>query len=87
MRVYMFWEARQRLAEVLERAKEEEVVIRRRSGDAFRVVYQRPSKSPLDIPAVRTSITTDDILEAIRESRERDYPWLPKKPRKKEPRD
>jgi prevent-host-death family protein len=83
MRVYTFSEARQRLAEVLDRAKDEEVVIRRRSGDAFRVVYQRPSKSPLDIPGVKTSITTEDILEAIRESRERDYPWLPQKPREK----
>jgi prevent-host-death family protein len=83
VRVYTFSEARQRLAEVLDRAKDEEVVIRRRSGDAFRVVYQRPSKSPLDIPGVKTSITTEDILEAIRESRERDYPWLPQKPREK----
>jgi len=72
MRVYRLSEARQRLAEVLDRAKTEDVIIRRRGGDAFTVSLRKSVKSPLDVPSVDTgrNISLDDILAAIDDSRQ-----------------
>ncbi|MCG8459367.1 MAG: type II toxin-antitoxin system Phd/YefM family antitoxin [Holophagales bacterium] len=71
MKVYSYTQARERLAAVLDEAKNEEVIIRRRNGDQFSISLRRPERSPLDVKPVRSRATTDDILEAIRESRER----------------
>ena len=74
MRVYNFTEARQKLAEVLDLAKTEDVVIQRRGGESFVLSFKPPAKSPLDIPAVdRELVTTEDIIDAVRESRAQ--PW------------
>ena len=72
MKVYTFTQAREHLATVLEEARRQEVIIRRRNGDQFSIVLRRHGTSPFDVPAVRTRATTQDILDAIRESRERD---------------
>jgi hypothetical protein len=72
MKVYTYTQAREHLAELLEEARREEVVIRRRNGEHFSISLRRSSTSPFDVPPVRTKATTDDILEAIRESRERE---------------
>ena len=72
MKMYTYTQAREQLAAVLDEAKREEVVIRRRNGDQFSVVLRRPGKSPFDVPPVRTRATTQDILDAIRDSRERE---------------
>lgn len=69
MKVYTYSQARQRLAEVLDTARTEEVMIRRRGGDSFSVVYKQVETSPFDIPGIRTRATTADILDAVRESR------------------
>jgi GGDEF domain-containing protein len=71
MKVYTYTQAREQLAELLEEAKREEVIIRRRTGEQFTVVLRRQKTSPFDVPPVRTRATTEDILDAIRESRER----------------
>ena len=69
MRVFTYSEARQRLSEVLDTARREEVLIRRRGGETFRLTYDVSRKSPFDVPAVKTKATTRDILAAIRKSR------------------
>jgi prevent-host-death family protein len=71
MKVYTYSEARQRLADVLNTAKNEEVVIKRRGGETFSIIYKKSKKSPFDVPGIKTRATTKDILEAVRESRER----------------
>ncbi len=71
MKVYTYSEARQRLAEVLNIAKNEEVVIKRRGGETFSIVFRKERKSPFDVPGIDTKATTSDILSAVRESRER----------------
>ncbi len=71
MRVYTYSQARQNLAEVLDRAKSEVVLIRRRGGDTFQVSVKPQEGSPLDVPTVQTQATTEDILSAVREVRER----------------
>ena len=71
MKGYTYSEARQRLAEVLNIARKEEVVIKRRGGETFSIIFRKSKKSPFDVPGIQTKATTKDILKAIRESRER----------------
>jgi PHD/YefM family antitoxin component YafN of YafNO toxin-antitoxin module len=71
MKVYTYSEARQRLADVLNNARNEEVVIKRRSGETFSIIFRKSKKSPFDVPGIQTKATTKDILAAVRESRER----------------
>ena len=78
MRVYTFSEARQKLAEVLDLARSEDVAIQRRGGETFVLSLKRSNKSPLDLPKVdRENVTTQDIIEAVRLSRAQ--PWRDKK--------
>lgn len=71
MKVYTYSEARQRLAEVLNIARSEEVVIKRRGGETFSIIFRKNKNSPFDVPGIQTKATTKDILVAVRESRER----------------
>jgi len=71
MKVYTYSEARQRLADVLNIARSEEVIIKRRGGETFSIIFRKSKKSPFDVPGIKTKATTKDILAAIRESRER----------------
>ena len=71
MKVYTYSEARQRLAEVLNIARNEEVVIKRRGGEIFSIIFRKSKRSPFDVPGIQTKATTKDILAAVRESRER----------------
>ena len=72
MKVYTYSEARQRLARLLDEARAGgEVRIRRRDGTEYAVRPVPGGRSPLDVPGVDTDVTREDILAAIRESRER----------------
>lgn len=73
MKIYTYSEAREKLSSILEESKTEEVVIKRRRGDMYAIVPKsaRPRRSPFDIPGLSKSITRQEILQAISESRER----------------
>ena len=71
MKVYTYSEARQKLSKVLDIARTEEVVIKRRGGETFTLVFKKSSKSPFDVPGIKTRATTKDIIDAVRESRVR----------------
>lgn len=72
MKVFTYSEARQNLSKLLVLAQREEVEIRRKDGSTFSLrAKRRESKSPFDIPGVDTGATTSNILDAVRESRER----------------
>ena len=62
MKVFTYSEARQRLSAVLDMARREEVLIARRGGETFCLTYRT---------GIKTKATTQDILEAGRESRSR----------------
>ena len=73
MKVYTYSEARQKLARLLDEARKGgEIRIKRRDGSEFAVRPIRPGRSPLDVPGVDTGLTREEILTAIRESRERE---------------
>jgi prevent-host-death family protein len=69
MKVYTYSEARQKFSAVLDNAKSEEVIIKRRGGDTFKIIFTKSPKSPFDVPGVKTKATTKDILDAVNESR------------------
>ena len=71
MKVYTYSEARQRLSDVLNIARSEEVLIKRRGGETFSIIFRKSKKSPFDVPGIQTKATTKDILAAVRDSRER----------------
>ena len=72
MKVYTYSEARQRLARLLDEAREGgEIRIKRRDGSEFTVRPIQPGTSPLDVPGVDTDVSKDDIVAAVRGSRER----------------
>lgn len=70
MRVYSYSEARQRLAELLNRARQEgQVEIRRRDGQRFVVRPNQNPRSPLDVPGVDAGLSRREIVGLVRESR------------------
>ena len=71
MKVYAYSEARQKLSKVLDIARSEEVIIKRRGGETFTLALKKSLKSPFDVPGIKTRATTKDIIDAVRESRAR----------------
>ncbi|MDH3604735.1 MAG: type II toxin-antitoxin system Phd/YefM family antitoxin [Candidatus Tectomicrobia bacterium] len=72
MTVYTFSEARQHLASVLEQARlDGEVRIRRQDGTIYTITPTQPQGSPLDVGYVDVALTRDEVIAAVRESRER----------------
>jgi hypothetical protein len=72
MKTFTYSEARQNLSKLLILAQTEEVEIRRRDGTWFSLrLKKKPAVSPFDVPGIKTKATTQDILNAIRDSRSR----------------
>jgi len=72
MKVYTYSQARQKLAALLDDARQEgQVQIKRRDGQTFIIKPIEEKKSPLDIAGVSTDISLDELNDAVRESRER----------------
>jgi hypothetical protein len=72
MTTYTFSEARQKLSSVLEKARTQgEVLIKRKDGSIF-IVRPMPSKrSPLDVDGINTNLSAKEIVDIVREIRER----------------
>lgn len=72
MTVYSKSEAEKGLAAVLDTARREgEVRIKVEDGQEFVVKPIKNGRSPLDVPGVDLKLTADEIVNAVRESRER----------------
>ncbi|MES9855038.1 MAG: prevent-host-death protein [Sedimenticola sp.] len=70
MKVFTYSEARQNLSNLLLIAQNEEIEIRRKDGAVFSLVAKkRKVSSPFDVPGIKTKATTQNILDAIRDSR------------------
>jgi prevent-host-death family protein len=70
MRVYSYSEARQRFAELLNRASREgQVEIRRRDGHAFVVRPTSRRGSPLDVPGIDAGLSRAEVIDLVRDSR------------------
>ncbi|NOX32298.1 MAG: type II toxin-antitoxin system Phd/YefM family antitoxin [Deltaproteobacteria bacterium] len=72
MQVYTYSEARQKLAIVLKQAENSgKVLIRRKDGRTFALIPEKIVSSPLDVPSINVNITSNEIVDIIREGRER----------------
>ncbi len=72
MKVYTYSQARQKLAQLLDDARQEgQVQIKRRDGQRFVIKPVEEKKSPLEVAGVSTDISLEELNEAVRESRER----------------
>ena len=72
MRVYTYSEARQKLAAVLEQAENTgKVLIRRKDGHTFALTPEKIATSPLNVASISANVTTEEIVDIIREGRER----------------
>ena len=70
MKIFTYSDARQKFSSVLESAqKEGKVLVKRRDSRVFSIRPEKSSKSPFDISGVKTSVTTNEIIESLRESR------------------
>ena len=76
MREYSFTEARQHFASILEEAKKEGAVcVKKRNGEAFYIKPVTPKQSPLDVQGIDLGVTSSEIVDAIREGREKEYSY------------
>ena len=72
MQVYTYSEARQKLAIVLEQDEDTgKVLIQRKDGRTFALVPEKIASSPLYVPLIKARITKQEIVDIVREGRER----------------
>ena len=72
MTTYTFSEARQKLSSVLDRARKEgEVLIKRKDGSMFAIKPVKKAESPLDVEGIELSLSAEEIVNYVREVRER----------------
>lgn len=65
-------ETQENLSVLLERAGEEgEVRIRRADGQTFVLKSENPKRSALDVAGIDLGVSTEEIVEFVREGRER----------------
>ena len=73
MNTYTYSEARQRLATILDKAKKEgKVLITRKDGSVFELKALAKNKSPLDVKGVNVALKKEDIIDILREVRDRE---------------
>ena len=72
MNTYTYSEARQKLAALLEKAKNEgKVLITRKDGSVFELKAISEKNSPLDVKGINIKINREEIIDIIKEVRER----------------
>ena len=72
MTTYTFSEARQNFASILEKAKMEgRVLIKRKDGSLFAIQPVTKKESPLDVEGINLGLTSSEIVDIVREVRER----------------
>ncbi len=61
----------QNLSRLLNFVQPQEIEIRRRDGGVFTLKAKKEKrKPPFDVPGIKTKATTEDITDAVRESRD-----------------
>jgi hypothetical protein len=72
MQIYTYSEARQNFFSVLQQAEDKgKVLIRRKDGHLFALIPEKLTSSPLDIPSIQANITTQEIVDIVRDGRAR----------------
>ena len=70
MRVCTYSEARQKLSSILDKAESmEKVIIRRKDGRTFALIPEQTRSSPLDVPSIKATVSTEELVEIVRKER------------------
>lgn len=70
MKIYTYSEARQKLASALNAAESgETVLIRRKDGRTYALTAEKPTESPLDVPTVKSAVTTRELVALLKKER------------------
>jgi len=76
MRVYTYSEARQKLSSILDKAESMgKVIIRRKDGRTFALIPEKTPSSPLDVPSIKATISTEELVKIVRKERGRTRGW------------
>ncbi|MDR1729576.1 MAG: hypothetical protein LBR52_02830 [Prevotellaceae bacterium] len=73
MRIYNYLEAQQDLSAVLNTTLSQGVIVRKRNGQRFKIipVKENMNQSPFDVSGINTDITTEKLVETLKQSRVR----------------
>ena len=72
MNTYTYSEARQKFATILDKAKKDgKVLIKRKDGSVFKIKSLVPNKSPLDVKGIKINLNKEEIIDILKEVRER----------------
>jgi hypothetical protein len=71
MRIYNYIDAQQNLAVVLNTALTQDVIVKEQNGRKFMIVPVKENKdqSPFNVSGINTNITTDELVDVIKQSR------------------
>ncbi len=70
--VFTYSEARQKFSSVLDKAATDgEVIIKRKDGQIFTIKPVKKVTSPLDVIGLDLGVTTAEIIDFVREGREK----------------
>jgi hypothetical protein len=76
MRIYTYSEARQKLSSILDKAESMgKVIIRRKDGRTFALIPEQMRNSPLDVPSIKATVSTEELVEIVRKERGRTRGW------------
>jgi hypothetical protein len=72
MKTYNYTEEQQNLSVIFNTAEKEDVIIKRQDGLRFKLICikENVGHSPFDVPGVTTNISTQEIIDILRDSRE-----------------
>jgi len=73
MKIYNYSEARQNFASILKTSLKEDVIITRKDGSKFKIIpiIEKKKKSPFDVEGINSKIRTSEIINIIRDFREK----------------
>jgi hypothetical protein len=71
MKTYNYTEKQQNLSVILNIAEKEDVIIKRQDGLRFKLICMKEdaSRSPFDVTGITTNISTQEIIDILRESK------------------
>ncbi|MBM4306333.1 MAG: type II toxin-antitoxin system Phd/YefM family antitoxin [Deltaproteobacteria bacterium] len=76
MRVYTYSEARQKFSSVLNKAESMgKVIIRRKDGRTFALIPEQTRRSPLDVPPIQATVSTEELVGIVRKERGKARGW------------
>jgi hypothetical protein len=51
------------------------VIIRRKDGRTFAIIPEQTVSSPLDVPSIKATVSTKELVEIVRKERGRTRGW------------